>query len=133
MKLIDQYLEELQSNPLNTSFEVRPSPIHGHGIFSQNHIKKGNFINTHMDPGTNITKFGSYLNHTKKPNASSIKNKDGSVDLYFGPDSPPSGMENNYIRTNKGDGFFVYFRLYGPTEPYFEKIWPLSDLEKLNK
>ena len=80
MNLLDQYLEELHSNSLNNNFEVRPSPIHGHGIFSQTNIKKGDFINTHMNPGTNITQFGKYLNHSKEPNAQSIKNKDGS---YF--------------------------------------------------
>ena len=61
-----------------------------------------------------------------------VTNADGSVDLYFGPETAPEGMENNFIRTNAGDGFFVYFRLYAPTEPYFEKSWPLPDLKKIN-
>ena len=61
-----------------------------------------------------------------------VANADGSVDLYFGPETAPEGMENNFIRTNAGDGFFVYFRLYAPTEPYFEKSWPLPDLKKIN-
>ena len=61
-----------------------------------------------------------------------VANADGSVDLYFGPEAAPAGMENNFIRTNAGDGFFVYFRLYAPTEPYFEKSWPLPDLKKIN-
>lgn len=60
-----------------------------------------------------------------------VKNEDGSVDLYFGPDAAPAGMDNNFIKTNKGDGFFVYFRLYAPTEPYFDKSWALPDLEKM--
>jgi len=58
-----------------------------------------------------------------------IKNDDGSVDLYFGPDNAPDGMEKNFVKTNKGEGFFVYLRLYAPTEPYFEKSWALPDLE----
>ena len=58
-------------------------------------------------------------------------NKDGSVDLYFGPDGAPEGMENNYVKTNRGEGFFVYLRLYAPTEPYFERSWALPDLEKV--
>jgi hypothetical protein len=57
---------------------------------------------------------------------------DGSVNLYFGPEGPPAGMENNFVKTNKGEGFFVYLRLYAPTEPYFEKSWSLPDLEKVN-
>ena len=60
-----------------------------------------------------------------------VTNEDGSVDLYFGPDSAPEGMENNFVKTNAGEGFFVYLRLYAPLEPYFEKLWPLPDIEKL--
>ena len=60
-----------------------------------------------------------------------VKNADGSVDLYFGPDRAPEGMDNNFVKTIVGEGFFVYFRLYAPTEPYFEKSWALPDLEKL--
>ena len=60
-----------------------------------------------------------------------VVNDDGSVDLFFGPDNAPEGKENNFIKTNSGDGFFVYFRLYGPTEPYFDRAWSLPDLEKM--
>ena len=60
-----------------------------------------------------------------------VKNKDGSVTLYFGPDAPPAGMENNYVKTNKGNGFFVYLRLYAPTEAYFDRSWPLPDIKKM--
>ena len=60
-----------------------------------------------------------------------VENEDGSVDLYFGPGDPPEGMENNFVKTNSGEGFFVYLRLYAPTEPYFERSWPLPDLEKI--
>ena len=60
-----------------------------------------------------------------------VKNEDGSVDLYFGPGDAPKGMENNFVKTNSGEGFFVYLRLYAPTEPYFEKSWALPDMEKM--
>ncbi|MFT5406250.1 MAG: hypothetical protein ACI9DF_005109 [Verrucomicrobiales bacterium] len=60
-----------------------------------------------------------------------LKNEDGSVNLYFVPCVAPKGMENNFVKTNDGDGFFVYLRLYAPTEPYFEKAWPLPDIEKI--
>ena len=80
MDMLNKYLEELQSNSLNNNFEVRPSPIHGNGVFAKAGIKKGDFINTHMNPGTAITRFGKYLNHSKDPNAQSVKNNDGS---YF--------------------------------------------------
>ncbi|MBU2571737.1 MAG: DUF1254 domain-containing protein [Gammaproteobacteria bacterium] len=60
-----------------------------------------------------------------------VKNADGSVNLYFGPGEAPKGMENNFVKTNDGEGFFVYLRLYAPTEPYFERSWKLSDIEKI--
>jgi hypothetical protein len=58
------------------------------------------------------------------------KNDDGSVDLYFGP-KPPKGNEKNWIPTVPGRGWFAYFRLYAPTEPYFDRSWKLSDIEKV--
>lgn len=57
------------------------------------------------------------------------KNADGSVDLYFGPHKPASASVGNWIQTNPGKGWFAYFRLYGPTEAYFEKSWQLNDIE----
>ena len=58
-------------------------------------------------------------------------NEDGSVDLYFGPGKAPAGKENNFIKTNPNEGFFVYLRLYAPTEPYFNKSWQLPNIEKI--
>jgi hypothetical protein len=57
-----------------------------------------------------------------------IANADGSVDLYFGP-TPPEGKESNWVKTLPGRGWFVWFRLYGPTEPFFDKSWTLPDFE----
>jgi hypothetical protein len=59
------------------------------------------------------------------------KNPDGSVDVYFGP-KPPQGKEANWVETQKGIFWFPYFRLYAPTEAYFDKSWPLLDIEKAN-
>jgi hypothetical protein len=59
------------------------------------------------------------------------KNADGSVDIYFAP-KPPSGFEKNWLPTIPGKAWFTYFRLYGPTEAYFDKSWPLPDIEKTN-
>lgn len=61
-----------------------------------------------------------------KPLASS----DGSTDIYFGP-SAPQGHEKNWLRTVPGKGYFVIVRLYGPTQPYFDKTWKLPDMEKV--
>lgn len=59
-----------------------------------------------------------------------VVNADGSVDLYVGP-SAPAGFEKNHMPTVEGDGWFVYFRLYGPLEPWFEKSWSLPDFEPI--
>ena len=56
------------------------------------------------------------------------KNDDGSVDVYFAPNTP-QGMESNWIPT--GEDFFLLFRLYGPDQPLFEKTWTLGDVEKV--
>lgn len=54
-------------------------------------------------------------------------NDDGSVDLYIGP-SAPVGYETNHMKTVGEDGWFVYFRLYAPLEPWFDKTFALTDL-----
>ncbi len=57
-------------------------------------------------------------------------NADGSVDLYFGPRKPATANAN-FVQTVPGKGWFTYFRLYAPTEAYFNKTWALPDLEKI--
>jgi hypothetical protein len=59
-----------------------------------------------------------------------VTNSDGSTDLYFGP-TAPEGYEKNWIQTLPGRGWFAYFRLYAPTERYFDSSWPLADIEKV--
>jgi hypothetical protein len=58
------------------------------------------------------------------------QNPDGSYDAYFGPEEP-EGYENNWVKTNEGDGFFLLFRFYSPTEAYYDKSWQLPMIEKL--
>jgi hypothetical protein len=60
-----------------------------------------------------------------------VKNADGSVDLYFAP-TAPKGFEKNWIQTVPGKAWFTAFRFYAPLEPYFDKSWPLPDIEKVN-
>jgi hypothetical protein len=62
-------------------------------------------------------------------NADLKTNKDGSVDIYFGPKAP-EGMENNWVKTIPGNGFFLYFRAYGPKKEFFDRSWQLDDLVK---
>jgi len=75
-------------------------------------------------------------NETQKAEVSSNskeqqKNADGSVDLYFGP-TAPSGKESNWVQTVPDKFWFPYFRLYAPTQAYFDRSWPLPDIEKHN-
>jgi hypothetical protein len=58
-----------------------------------------------------------------------VTNADGSVDLTFGPAVPAGTPESNWIKTLPGKGWFSYFRLYGPTQTYFERSWVLPDIE----
>jgi hypothetical protein len=55
-------------------------------------------------------------------------NSDGSVDVWFGPEAP-EGMENNWIETIPGKGWFMILRLYGPLEPWFDKSWRPGEIE----
>jgi len=82
MKQVDTYLNELFSKPLQNNYAIRPSPIHGNGVFAQQDFKKGDFINTHFEPGEKITDFGANLNHCSTPSARSHKLKDGSYKTY---------------------------------------------------
>ena len=60
-----------------------------------------------------------------------VANADGSVDLTFGPAAPAGTPESNWIKTLPGRGWFSYFRLYGPMQPYFDRSWVLSDIERI--
>jgi len=58
------------------------------------------------------------------------RNADGSVDIYCGPKAP-AGFEKNWIPTVPGKNWFAYFRLYQPTEAYFDRSWPLPDFQQV--
>jgi hypothetical protein len=57
-----------------------------------------------------------------------MKNRDGSVDIYFGP-TAPKGKEANWIPTAKGRRFFLLFRFYGPKPGVFDGSFELNDIE----
>lgn len=57
-------------------------------------------------------------------------NKDGSVDLYFGPKAP-KGKEGNWVQTNPGESYFLYLRLYGPLKPFIEQNWPMNKAKRI--
>lgn len=49
-----------------------------------------------------------------------------AVELRFGPEQPDDGAER-WIQTVPGRGWFVYLRLYGPTEAAFDGTWRPGD------
>jgi hypothetical protein len=59
-----------------------------------------------------------------------VSNKDGTIDIYFGPEAPV-GKEKNWVKTDPAKGWTGIFRLYGPLEPFFDQSWKLNDLEPL--
>jgi hypothetical protein len=99
----------------------------------------------HVPPNAPVAQFWSftvYDNESRcfvdtgvQPDRSSrdniVKNADGSVDLYFGPKAPKGKPETNWIQTIPGKGWFTYFRLYGPTQAYFDRSWVLPDIEEV--
>jgi hypothetical protein len=66
----------------------------------------------------------------KNSNDKLIYNKDGSVDLYFGPKAP-KGKEANWIQTVPEKAWFVLFRVYGPLPLWFDKTWQLNNFESV--
>jgi hypothetical protein len=61
-----------------------------------------------------------------------LKNADGSIDIYFAP-TAPKGFESNWIPTVPGKAWWTAFRLYAPLQPYFDKSWPLPDIELVKR
>ena len=75
------------------------------------------------------------LNEQGKSDISSVMENlrvesDGSTKVFVGP-SAPEGYENNWVQSNPEKGFFVYLRLYGPLESYFDKSWKMPDIKKI--
>jgi hypothetical protein len=60
-----------------------------------------------------------------------LTNGDGSVDVFFGLIAP-AGEGTNWIRTLPNKGWFVYLRLNDASETFFNKSWPLGDIEEVS-
>lgn len=111
-----------------------------------NHLSGGSSYKLHLPAGVpaanfwSITLYDGYnasglKNGQAFPSIGSLdkltKNKDGSVDLYFGPELPKGAPEANYLRTVPGKGWFTLLRLYSPTQPFFDGSWRPNDFEKI--
>jgi hypothetical protein len=58
-------------------------------------------------------------------------NSDGSVDILFGPEQPAE-LQNNWIQTIPGKGWFTILRMYGPLEPWYDHTWKPGDIEPIS-
>ena len=77
----------------------------------------------------------SYIRNLEKSSIDSTqkqvkKNKDGSVDIYFGPKAP-KGKESNWLPTDPKRRFFLLARFYGPEPALFDGSFELNDIELL--
>ena len=63
------------------------------------------------------------------PSPAAEPNADGSTTVYFAPEQPDGVARGNWIQTIPGRGWFVFLRLYGPLEPFFDKTWRPSEVE----
>ncbi len=61
-----------------------------------------------------------------------VYNKDGSVTLYFGPKAPKGKPVANWTETTPNKAWFAMLRLYGPLQPWFDKVWIPSDFELID-
>ena len=75
-----------------------------------------------IENGTPKSSTGSHLDLEQ--------NADGTYDLYFGPSKPEGVKEENFVLTKPGEGWFCYFRFYGPEEAFFDKTWVPEDFER---
>jgi hypothetical protein len=78
----------------------------------------------------------SYIRNMEKSSVDNTQkqlqiNKDGSVDIYFGP-KPPKGKESNWLPTDPKRRFFLLARFYGPEAALFDGSFKLNDIEKID-
>lgn len=60
-----------------------------------------------------------------------LTNADGSMDFYVGPTKPVGDKAKNWIPTEAGRAWFLYFRLYSPKKAFLDRSWVLPDIEKV--
>ncbi len=47
-----------------------------------------------------------------------VANSDGSYTFHFSPEKPEKVSGSNWVQTNRGENWFVYFRAYSPSESF---------------
>jgi hypothetical protein len=58
-------------------------------------------------------------------------NKNGSVDLWFGPSKPEEAPASNWIQTVGRRNFLVALRLYGTGVEFFDQTWKPDDVVRI--
>lgn len=96
---MNKYLNFLKENINTDNYEIKKSDIHGNGSFSKRNFREGDFINnaiigtghqtTKLDSDFKTTTFGTYLNHSNRPNAIT-KFEDGVYKTYAIIDIKPN-------------------------------------------
>ncbi|MGB5615322.1 MAG: DUF1254 domain-containing protein [Desulfobacterales bacterium] len=56
-----------------------------------------------------------------------VKNADGSYDVYIGPKKPDGNV--NWIQTDPSRGWNMLWRIYGPLQAWYDKKWRPSEIE----
>ena len=58
-----------------------------------------------------------------------VQNADGSYDVYFGPEKPEGKV--NWIQTIPNKGWNVLWRIYSPTQVWYDKKWRQGEIERV--
>jgi hypothetical protein len=58
-----------------------------------------------------------------------VQNADGSYDVYFGPEKPAGDV--NWIQTIPNKGWNVLWRIYSPTQVWYDRAWRQGEIEKV--
>jgi hypothetical protein len=58
-----------------------------------------------------------------------VQNEDGSYDIYFGPEKPEGNV--NWIQTIPNKGWNVLWRIYSPTQVWYDKAWRQGEIVKV--
>ena len=56
-----------------------------------------------------------------------VKNADGTYDVYIGPKKPDGNV--NWIQTDPSKGWNMLWRIYGPLQEWYDKKWRPSEIE----
>ena len=59
-----------------------------------------------------------------------VQNADGSYDIYFGPEKPEGKV--NWVQTIPNKGWNVLWRIYSPTQVWYDKGWRQGEIERVD-